>query len=254
MSRSVTCYPQPGKERSRLVLEAFAAGCGGSIAAMSLPALRIGAAAFYGLVGLEHFFVVARAARRDWYYGDNSFFDRGRGRFFRFARNAFQLSALARPDHGRLRALGISPQPWRTDGRHIVVVEQSEHFLRLAGAGPDWLRTVTGELARLTDRPLRIRGWRRDKDKAAATLQADLAGAWALVTHMSAAANEALLAGVPVICTGPCAASPLARGALADIERPLCGDGREGWAAGLAAMQWTLDELRAGMAWKALHD
>ena len=41
---------------------------------------------------------------------------------------------------------------------------------------------------------LTVRRWRRDKDKAASTLHGDLKNAHALVTHMSAAANEALLA------------------------------------------------------------
>lgn len=234
------------------MLEAFAAGCGGSIAAMTLPALRIGAAAFYGVVGIEHLFHVARLAGRDWYYGDNAYFDRARGRFFRFTRNALQLTDLVKPDYARLKALGITPRRAAGNRGHIVVVEQSEHFLHLVGEA-GWLERTLAALRRHTGRPILVRRWRRDKDKAARTLGADLAGAWALVTHMSAAANEALLAGVPVFVTGPCAATPLASGSLADIERPIAPEDVEYWAAGLAARQWTLDEMRAGMAWKALQ-
>jgi hypothetical protein len=125
--------------------------------------------------------------------------------------------------------------------------------MKLSGAGEEWLRTVGSILKLQTARPVRVRRWNRDKDKAARTLQADLQGAWALVTHMSAAANEALLAGVPVFLTGRCAATPMESGPLSMIEQPRLPDGREEWAAGLAAMQWTLDEMRAGMAWKALQ-
>ena len=261
----VVCYPQPGKARSREVLEAFAAGARAAGARADLcttPPDRPGpgGAAFYGCVGLERLLAQARASSNDWWYGDNAFFDRSRGRYFRFAHNAFQSDHGSRlTDHGvearsRLAALGVALAPWHRGGRHVVVVEQSAHFLGLCGAGADWLDRTLGEIRRGTDRPLRVRAWRRDKDKAAATLAHDLAGAWALVTHTSAAANEALLAGVPVFVTGPCAATPLAGGPLSALEQPRYPDHREDWAAGLAASQWTLDELRAGMAWRALQD
>lgn len=232
-------YPQPGKARSREVLQAFAEGWRGGMAA-----------AFYGVVGLENEFARARASG-EWIYGDNSFTDLQRGRFFRFARNAFQVSTLQQPDHARAKAQGVTVRPWQ-HGRHIVIVEQSAHFLNLCGAGADWLKRTLVELGKMTDRPLRIRPWRRDKGKATMTLQADLQDAHALVTHMSAAAVEALLAGVPVFVTGPCAVTPMASGSLSDIERPSYPDGREDWCAGLAGSHWTLQELRKGMAWRRL--
>lgn len=252
MSRSVTCYPQPGKARSRLVLDAFAAGCGGSVRISPATVLEPGGAAFYGVVGIEHLVRLATAEGRAWWYGDNAFFDRARGTHFRFARDAVQLADLAPPDHARLAALGVELKPWRRDGEHIVVVEQSEQFLNLVGE-KHWLVRLLHDLRGITERPLRVRRWSRDKKKASTSLQADLQGAWALVTHMSAAATEALLAGIPVFVSGPCAASPMASGALKNIESPRYPDGREEWAAGLAGRQWQLEELRQGMAWRALN-
>lgn len=235
------CYPQPGKARSRLVLDALAAGWRGG-----------DATAFYGVVGIEERFAAVGGGA--WLYGDNAYFDACRGKFFRFARNAFQVFEFQPPDHLRRAAQGLWVRPWQRDGRHIVVVEQSDHFLRISGAGQDWLQKTIKTLGTHTDRPLSVRPWTRDKAGAAATLAADLEGAWALVTHMSAAANEALLAGVPVFVTGPCAASPMASGSLAEIERPRYIDGREEWAAGLAGSHWTLDELRDGTAWQRLRE
>ncbi len=251
MSPSVTCYPQPGKAKSRQLLEAFAAGCGGAVAP-NAASLAPGCAAFFGVVGIEALFQRARA-RGGWIYGDNAFFDAGRGRLYRFARDAFQIDRLAPPDFGRLKALGISPRPWRPGGSHIVVVEQGQHFLELVGE-PGWLDRTAARLKEVTDRPLRIRRWNRDKMAAAATLPADLAGAWALVTHTSAAANEALLAGVPAFVTGRCAASPLAQSDLAGIESARPPEGVLEWAAGLAARQWSIEELRTGKAWRALSE
>jgi len=245
-------YAQPGKARSFQVLEAFTAGCGGRVA--QRPVLEDGDVAFYGTLGLEWMVRQVRAEGRTFYFGDNSFFDAGRGRFFRFARDAFQVHEKMPPDHGRLAALGVKIRPWAAGGRHIVVVEQSEHFLELSGIGKHWLVRVLADMRRYTDRPLVVRRWRRDKAKAASTLAADLRGAWALVTHMSAAANEALIAGVPAFVSGLCAATPMASGELSKIESPNRPDGREDWAAGLAGAQWTLGELRDGTAWRGLND
>ena len=237
-----------------MILTAFAAGSKGTVKATASSVLLPGAAAFYGLVGIEHLLRLAIAESRDWYYGDNSYFDSTRAKFYRFTKGWFQtVKPKIAPDYAKLKVLGISPKPWKKDGRYIVVVEQGAHFLDLCGAGRGWLDSALVEIGRVTDRPVRVRRWTRDKAKAAATLHADLNDAWALVTHMSAAANEALLAGVPVFTSGRCSATPLASGALANLDRPLYPDGREEWAARLVASQWTIDEIRAGIAWGRLN-
>ncbi len=250
-SRLITSYPQPGKRRSVDVLTAFSLGCGGQVA--TTLELLPGVAAFYGILGgVDRLIRTVITEGREFYVGDNAYFDRSRGKFFRFARSELQCSRLAPPDYTRLHTLGVKVSPWRAGGRHVVVVEQSQAYLALAGAGTNWMDRTVDRLRRLTDRPIRERRWQRAKDKASATLAADLEGAWALVTHMSGAATEALLAGVPVFCTGPCAATPLASGSLYNIEAPTYPDNRQEWAAGLAARQWTLEELRNGTAWRAL--
>ena len=232
------------------VLAAFGAGMGVTTFLTGPARLHAdGAAAFYGVVGIEHLFAAAKW--RVWYYGDNAYFNAGRGKFYRFTRCAFQETApTVAPDHDRLRKLGVSVRPWAIGGRHIVVVEQSPHFLKLSGAGEGWLAETMITLRRHTDRPIIIRPWSRSKAKISATLEQDLKGAHALVTHMSAAANEALVAGIPVFCSIQCAAGAFSGGDLSTIEHPLHRQGREDWAARLAAAQWTLDELRAGAARK----
>jgi hypothetical protein len=248
-SRLLTCYPQPGKAKSREVLAAFAAGCGGRLS--DRAELAPGAAAFFGVVGIEHLLRLAIADGREFYYGDNAFFDTCRGTHFRFAKNAVQSSRLDNilwaADLDRLRATGVRIEDWRRRGRSVIVVEQSEHYLNLVGQ-KHWLLRILLAIEKHTDRPIKVRRWSRDKAKMVASFQQDLREAWAVVTHTSAAAVTALCAGVPVFVSGACAASPLASGDLEQIERPRYPEGREAWAAGLAGMQWTLDELRAGMA------
>jgi hypothetical protein len=250
--RFVTCYPTPEKAKAHMVCSAFARGCDGIVSDARIG-LRDGDAFFYGLVpATRSIWLDAIAKKRDWYYADNAYFDKGRQAYYRVTKNDFQIHEWARPDYDRLERLQIRPRPWRDSGAHIVLCEQSEAFMRLCGYGTGWLDKTIEELRKYSDRPLRIRRWNRDKGKMLATLKADLNGAWALVTHMSAAANEALLAGVPVVVTGNCAARPMASTVLSEIESPRMPDGIMDWAAGLAANQWTVEELENGKCWSDL--
>lgn len=252
MSHFVTGYAQPGKAKSRLVLEAFTEGCAGRV--VESMELEEGTAAFYGVVRLESLYRQARA-RGDWIYCDNAFLDVVRGTHFRAARNRLQDGA-GKPDWARFKEMGIEVKPWRKDGRHIVVVMQSEHFMKEVVGWPHgavgWQQDVLHRIKKSTDRPILVRHWSSNKAERAKTLANDLQNAWALVTHASAAANEALLAGVPVFVTEDCAASPMA--GEWNIDAPFYPEDREAWAAGLAAKMWTLEEMRAGDAWRSLNE
>lgn len=259
METEFACYASPGKRKAALLCNAFAEGVrasGGSATVYLEPPRKLapGAAVFYGVVqATQHLFDEARALRREWWYIDNAYFDAGRGRYFRVTRNAMQLGRVSEPKPERAAALGLVVKPWRESGKHVLVCPQSDDFMLLVGwrggmAG--WLRHILHEL-RSCERPVAVRHWSRDKLAAAQGLGYALKNAWALVTHASAAANEALLAGVPVFLTShDCAALPVASGALASIGDPALPDDREQWVARLAGAQWTLDELRAGEPWR----
>lgn len=216
--------------------------------------LLAGDAFFYGVVDATMpLWLQAHAENRNVYYCDNAYFDRGRQAYFRVTKNAFQVDTLQVPDYKRFAALGASIRLWSTEGSHVVVCEQSEAFMALCGYGKWWLEQTVEEIKRFTTRPLKIRRWHPNKGKQGKTLREDLIGAWALVTHMSASANEAVISGVPVFLTGRCAASPMGMDTLKWLEVPAYPIDVKGWAAGLANVQWTLDELRSGYAWRRLN-
>lgn len=246
-------YPQPGKAKSRQLVSAFLYGCRGELAEPS-RGLRDGPAVFYGAIGIEALFNEARA-RGDWFYMDNAFLDQARGTHYRVGLDALQ-GPLMPADHARLERLGVEIQPWTSAGRHILIVPQSDYFMQSVVrtvATSEWIELVMRKLARHTDRPIRVRAWQADKIAASKTLAEDLEGCWAVVTHSSAAAIGAVLAGVPAFVLG--GAAPLlemASSELEAIERPRRPDGRREWAARLAASQWTIEELSAGMAWRAI--
>ncbi|MEI9893163.1 MAG: hypothetical protein WDN28_04440 [Chthoniobacter sp.] len=252
---AVVGYVPSKKAKARLVCEAFASGASGTVRQPPPARLMPGAAAFFGVIdGTQQLWQQARAEGRDWYYLDNSYFDVVRGRLYRATRNAVQAGGRETPDWARWAALGVEIRPWQRQGRHIVLIAQSETYMRVvAGHAGCWWRDTLAVLAKHTDRPIVVRGWRANKAALAVTLKDALRDCWALVTWSSAAANEALLAGVPVFAAGPCAASPMALSDLTRIETPAYPEGRVRWAAALGGRQWTLDEFRDGTAWRTLH-
>jgi hypothetical protein len=244
----VTSYPVAGKPKSWNLCLAFARGCGGQISG----GLKPGPAAFYGVNhSNEAIWRAVLADGRDRYMIDNSYFDALRQRSFRITKNRMQHDGTGESDGARWRAIGVNLKPWRTAGSHIVVCPQSDSFMALMGHPGDWVTDVMRRLAQHTDREIRVRPWSRNKTKHAASLQADLAGAHAVVVWSSAAAVAAVLAGVPVVVEGDdCAAKPMS-GTLEGIEN-LPTPERENWCGVLADNEWTMDEITNGTAWSHL--
>lgn len=222
--------------------KAFAAGCSAPV--VEDAKYRGGAWAGFGSPVSWPSLNAARKAGATWYYGDHAYFDRFN--HYRITRNAFQHTGVGE----RQRDPGVTIEPWRKDGSHVLICPPSENIAILMGFNTDiWCADVSMRLAANTDRPVRIR-----PRNATAPLVYDLADAWAMVTWTSNAAVEALVAGVPVFCTGDCAAAVMGRSDPVNIEYPIYPDNRYEWAATLAANQWTLDEMASGMAWSALNE
>lgn len=253
MRHSVTCYSVHRKPLTRVVLDAFAAGVPGGAAMATDHKHRPGLGAFYGVLPELVTAWRACAALDGYVYIDRGYF--GRETHFRATLNAVQHSGIGEPDFGRLAAHGVEIEPWRDSGRHILLVVQSDWWHRQWCGQPAtaWEQRARGLIARHTARPVVTRWTVGEKNGAAArdSFRRALEGVHAVVTWNSAAAVEAICAGVPAVVLGQSAASPMAT-RLEDIDRPARPEGRERWAAVLAAQQWTLPELADGTCWRAL--
>lgn len=244
----ITCYATPGKAKALRLCEAFAVGaraCG--VAAdftTDTRRLRPGAAVFYGIrEDTRPLWAQCKTEGRDWYFIDNSYFDAARGWQFRVTKNRVQHDGRGQSDGARRQALGVTVKPWQMGtGRQAVICLQSDLHLRLTMAVDPalWLRQALVQ-AREMGLPARVRHWDANKGRQMATLADDLRGASVVITHSSAAAVEALLAGIAVRCAPQCAAHGVTP------ER------REAWADVLADNQWTLAELADGTAWRMLN-
>lgn len=91
---------------------------------------------------------------------------------------------------------------------------------------------------------------------AGTSIKDALRGAFLLVTHGASAAMDAIVAGVPAVSLGPSIAAPvcsreLDEATLAEPHWPMDAE-RGDWARAMAYCQFTLAEMRSGLAWDIL--
>lgn len=248
--------------RNRIIADAFNTGIrsqGGKAKIVPPGPLLPGDVFVYGaLRGTLQPLRQAMAEGRTWYYGDNGYFLQGykdaihRG-YFRITRNALQHDGSGKAGPDRWRQLKLEIKPWRQSGSHVLVCPPDQRLAELWEFDHEaWLEDALFRLRAATDRPIHVR-LRETRTDASQPLSAALADCWAMVTRHSNAATEALLAGIPVFCTHPCASARMARSNLSLIEDPWLPDDREQWAWNLAANQWTIAEIRSGLAWRMLQ-
>jgi hypothetical protein len=231
---------------------AFAKGCHGTITD-ELDYLHPGPVAMFGSPPVWPLLRRAQAEGRDFYFADHAYF--GRGWAYRITKNRYQHDGqgpLSQIGLGRLERFSRRQiQPWRHSGSHVLVCPQSEVYFSLHGINRnEWLWGVTRTIRQHTDREIKVRY------KASRTpITPDLEDAWAVVVFSSAAALDALIAGVPVFTLAPFAASvSMGLTDLAQIESPIYPDGRDRFLSVLADNQWTLPEIMRGSAWRQLQE
>jgi hypothetical protein len=233
----LTACPVPGKKKSAELVAAFIAGA---------PKDATGLV-FYGVTeGNISQWRAALSGREDWYYIDNSYFDAVRGLQYRVTKNRIQHDGEGDTDGKRFARLGIPVGPARllAEDSYVLCVPQSEPFMRLViEYRGDWIEDMKAGL-RLQG-PFRVRQWSSDKLAIQRTLPQDLEHARMVLTHSSAAAVSAVLAGVPVLVSPYSCAF---RQATVNDKTE-----RRRWAGVLADNQFDLAELRNGHAWRTLH-
>ncbi len=244
-------YYNPEEQTSPMFAYAFAKGCRGTIT--DETEIFPGPAALFGSPSRWPVLRDAQADGRDWFYGDHCYFSRGRGKYFRITKNAYQHDGRGQSDGERFKAFpDMAVKPWRKGGRYILLCPNSAAYFALHGLDVEqWLRDVKTEIRKHTDRPITTR-WK--VQRADRPIAVDLEMAWAVVVFSSSAALDALAAGVPVFTLAPFAASyRMGLSDLSKIETPYFPDDRQGFLSVLADNQWTMPEMLRGDAWRALQ-
>lgn len=261
MSLKVACLVHPTLSRYRKVADAMIFGiarCGDTAYAHSIDAPMLKNADVAVCYGWKR-----NAQYRDYprfVYADLGYWHRDT--HYRLVAGSWSPDGYVRAQlpRSRLDLLGVSVNPWRTDGDTIVIAGSTGKSCVEHGLGyREWETRVAAQLQgcgkRVVYRPkptdrnkAPLRGVEYDYGPLAETL----ARSWALVTHHSNAAVEALVAGVPVHCeTGAAAAFSVP---LDQIANPPLLEGREQFLADVAWLNWSVDEMRSGAAWAHMKE
>lgn len=237
-------------------------GCGSPIRLPIVQALAIGSSAdqfipdpnpvyqggnsiVWGLIrGADEIMLQTRQNNRDYFQIDNAYF--GRNIYYRVTLNALQLSQLPSSVISNrykiiLNSINKPILPWKTERNGPIVICPSSEFLyRFLGTTlEEWVAGVVGEIKKHTNRDIFIR-YKAISPKD--DIDVDISDAWCVVTHVSAAALDALRLGIPVVTTGQCAATPLSI-KIQDIDNPIFDDGRDELFSLLACGQFTPEEM-----------
>jgi hypothetical protein len=206
---------------------------------------------------------------RDFYYVDTGYFGNERTAsnpngwkyWHRIVKNDLQHSEIIpRPDD-RFRQFNKKFNPWKKDGRKILVAAPDEKPCRFYGITKDeWVQQTVKTIKQYTDRPVEVRerAAKRIDRISTDTLQSALDNdVFALVTFNSNAATESIFHGIPVFTLAPAnAASPVSEQDLAKIENPYYADSDKlyAWACHLAYGQFHVNELKNGKAKQYLEE
>lgn len=258
-----TSYAVPTESSSPKVAAAWAAGCCGHATNENFLVDDRPVALFGSPARVE---LVAEAKRqgRDLYYVDHGYWRRARQ--YRIAKNCMQsrvdpLQVIAnheqrlrtetkplRTPH-RFAALRSDLSPtWNKGGSSIIICPNSVAYMAWFGIdAKQWTLDIAAKVAEYTDRPIVIR-WK--KNSQVRPFYLDVHDAHATVVFSSGAAIESLSYGVPVFVLADWATSaPMGLSDLSLIESPYYPEHRIPFLWELAERQWSLDEIRSGLAW-----
>jgi hypothetical protein len=228
-------------------VKAFAYGCGGTIShnpSMLFP----GPVAMFGDPTLYRLLEQARIEGRTWYYGDHAYFRRRV--YYRITKNRWQHSTQGDATPARWERLGVRIQPWREGGYKVLLCPQSPRFFELHGMNHiHWIRDTMKELQRHTDRPIEVR-YKPGGSQTEEEFRRSLREVHAVVVYTSVAGAQAAIHGVPCFATHECVSKHFGTDDLSRIENPVKPEDRERMAWLLADNQWTMEEIRQGIAWE----
>lgn len=165
--------------------------------------------------------------------------------------------------------LGISLEPWRTQGNHVLICLQRDGGWSSKGFDQDeWLRKTIKQIRKHSQRPILIRPHPSAKknynywsgkdnifvtDSLKSSLHNDLKNSHAAVFWNSSSAVAAVLAGIPVFVRDTaCVAWDVANHDIDMIEHPVLPD-RQQWLWNLSAAHWNLEQSRRGDIYRAFE-
>lgn len=235
-------------------------------------AINADVAVFYGLEGNLPDIMGDFAQRRAAVYIDLGYWGRREGgRWSGYHKivinarhpNAYYADPVHPPD--RFQKFRVPIKPFARVGLEapILLAGMGDKGAYAEGFEPEaWERWAIAEIRKYTDRPIRYRpkpSWKEAKpiegveySSREREVEQELEHCWAVVTHHSNVAVDAILAGVPAFCWGGVGRDRSCQD-LSKIEDPEIPTARDQWAADIAYTQWNIAEMRSGAPWRHLR-
>ena len=173
----------------------------------------------------------------------------------------------------RAKLLNLELQPWRTNGRDIIICGQHDksHQWRHMPPMAEWIfQTISAIREHTSRRPIIVRPhprctvttelnkfenvtieFPRQIPNTYDDFDFDFHNAWAVVNWSSNPATQAVIGGVPVFVGPSSLAWDVGNDSLKDINNPVMPD-RQQWLNDLAYTEWTTEEISQGIPLKRL--
>ena len=166
--------------------------------------------------------------------------------------------------------LNMDLQPWRTNGRHILLCLQRNGGWSMMGKDVvDFFHQITTEIRKYSDRPILVRTHPGDKKSvhysrmitgknialsANRNILDDFKNSWATVVYNSSPSVTSIIEGIPAFVVDPIHSQSVdvCNTDLSKIEQPNMPD-RIDWIRKLAQCHWNDQDLIDGSAWRHMR-
>tara|TARA_E500000318_G_scaffold8479_2_gene7749 strand:+ start:8852 stop:9667 length:816 start_codon:yes stop_codon:yes gene_type:complete len=225
----------------------------------------------YGiLAGSGEVYKWCQKENKDFYFMDHGYFTNAHDNphWLRITKNKHCQNVMQQKSSDRYeKYFKREIQPWRKDGKKILVLPPTNAIANFFGA-EDWLNNTLTTLKKHTDRPIDVREKPYNPtiavDHVGATVKIDKPTTnqgkinwrdyYAIVTYNSNTSMESLHNGVPVFCdANNCAAAPISETDFSKIETPKYEDRLQLFSS-LAYNNFNLAEMADGTAWRILNE
>jgi len=169
-------------------------------------------------------------------------------RIYRLTKNYFHIrdiKKLKADDYRRIQKYRehVKLKPWKYDGDYILYIPPSEHVKKYYYFNHHWEEQTLKTIKKHTRKPIKIR---TKEDKT--PLEKDLENAYCTVSYQSTVVVQSIINGVPSFCANESMGVPVSLTDMSQIKDPLYSPEREYWIDSLLANQFTLKEIKSGLA------
>lgn len=249
---SIICYADRRKSYSVRLAQAFAEGCGGSVALDWVPR-DADIAVVHGLKDESQHLL---RHHKVWYQIDHGYF--GRLAYHRVTRNGLWTDGLGPPRHDRLEMFDIKFGKARVNrnGNLLAALQTPWAYSYYRLTTERWLSMVGRRMRRYSRRDVLIRYKSVGRFANQPPIQKQFPDCWLVAVHSSGSALDALAWGLPVLVTEQRYPAALLGTDYEHIEQPRYPsiEERRDLFARLAAQQWTVEEMASGQCWRELND